>query len=61
MILICRRNNTLTLQTLNSLCIIDDEPRTECSPRTRHTLKEFAAIVMRELELWRDKVIVFKL
>lgn len=38
------------------LCIVDDEPRREFSPRSRHTLKEFAAIVMRELELWRDKI-----
>ncbi|KIJ52540.1 hypothetical protein M422DRAFT_43384 [Sphaerobolus stellatus SS14] len=41
---------------IGSLCIIDTEPRTEFGPRQRHTLKEFAAIVMRELELWRDKI-----
>ncbi|KAG8906833.1 His Kinase A domain containing protein [Tulasnella sp. 403] len=41
---------------IGSLCIIDDEPKQECSPRTRHALKEFASIVMRELELWRDKI-----
>ncbi|KZT42170.1 hypothetical protein SISSUDRAFT_1030673 [Sistotremastrum suecicum HHB10207 ss-3] len=28
----------------------------EFSPRQRHTLKEFAAVVMREMELWRDKI-----
>lgn len=39
-----------------SLAIIDDRPREEFSPRQRHTLKEFAAIAMREMELWRDKV-----
>lgn len=41
---------------LGSLCIVDDSPRSEFSPRSRHILKEFAAIVMRELELWRDRV-----
>ncbi|KAF8591093.1 hypothetical protein K439DRAFT_1656912 [Ramaria rubella] len=41
---------------IGSLCIIDSEPRSEFGPRQRHTLKEFAAIVMRELELWRDKI-----
>jgi hypothetical protein len=41
---------------LGSLCIVDDKPRTEFTPRSRHILKEFAAIVMREMELWRDKV-----
>lgn len=41
---------------LGSLCLVDDRPRTEFTPRSRHILKEFAAIVMREMELWRDKV-----
>ncbi|KZO91573.1 hypothetical protein CALVIDRAFT_521478 [Calocera viscosa TUFC12733] len=41
---------------IGSLCVIDDVPWTEFTPRQRHTLKEFAAIVMRELELWRDKI-----
>ena len=41
---------------LGSLCLVDDKPRTEFTPRSRHILKEFAAIVMREMELWRDKV-----
>lgn len=40
----------------HSLCVLDDKPRAEFSPRQRHALKEFAAIVMRELELWRDKL-----
>ena len=35
---------------------MDDHPRSEFTPRQRHTLKEFAAIVMREMELWRDKI-----
>lgn len=39
-----------------SLCIMDDHPRSEFTPRQRHTLKEFATIVMREMELWRDKI-----
>ncbi|KAG2742665.1 hypothetical protein P692DRAFT_20748820 [Suillus brevipes Sb2] len=39
-----------------SLSLIDDSPRQDFAPRQRHTLKEFAAIVMREMELWRDKV-----
>lgn len=38
------------------LSIIDDTPRREFSPRQRHTLKEFAQIAMRELELWKDKI-----
>ncbi|PCH42325.1 histidine kinase, partial [Wolfiporia cocos MD-104 SS10] len=41
---------------IGSLSIIDDTPRREFSPRQRHTLKEFAQIAMRELELWRDKI-----
>ncbi|KAF8301039.1 hypothetical protein DL93DRAFT_2102769 [Clavulina sp. PMI_390] len=41
---------------VGSLCIVDDTPRTEFTPRQRHALKEFGAIVMREMELWRDKV-----
>ncbi|KXN91674.1 Hybrid signal transduction histidine kinase B [Leucoagaricus sp. SymC.cos] len=41
---------------IGTLTLIDDAPRDEFSPRQRHTLKEFAAIVMREMELWRDKI-----
>lgn len=41
---------------VGSLCLVDDTPRPEFPPRSRHILKEFAAIVMREMELWRDRV-----
>ncbi|KAI0297235.1 hypothetical protein B0F90DRAFT_1740348 [Multifurca ochricompacta] len=41
---------------VGTLAIMDDAPRAEFSPRQRHTLKEFAAIAMREMELWRDKI-----
>ncbi|OBZ72215.1 Hybrid signal transduction histidine kinase J [Grifola frondosa] len=41
---------------IGALSIIDDTPRREFNPRQRHTLKEFAQITMRELELWRDKI-----
>ncbi|KAK2460915.1 hypothetical protein APHAL10511_007385 [Amanita phalloides] len=41
---------------IGTLAIVDDSPREDFSPRQRHTLKEFAAIVMREMELWRDKI-----
>ncbi len=39
------------------MAVIDDSPREDFTPRHRHTLKEFAAIAMREMELWRDKVL----
>ncbi|KAH7106255.1 hypothetical protein BKA62DRAFT_288295 [Auriculariales sp. MPI-PUGE-AT-0066] len=41
---------------IGSLCICDDQPRTEFTPRQRHILKEFAGVVMREVELWKDKI-----
>ncbi|KAI0032527.1 hypothetical protein K488DRAFT_49715 [Vararia minispora EC-137] len=41
---------------VGTLAISDDVPHAEFSPRQRHTLKEFAAIAMREMELWRDKI-----
>ncbi|KAF8623646.1 hypothetical protein AX17_007345 [Amanita inopinata Kibby_2008] len=41
---------------IGTLAIIDDSPWDDFSPRQRHTLKEFSAIVMREMELWRDKI-----
>ena len=40
---------------IGALSLIDSTPRSEFTPRQRHTLKEFAAIVLREMELWRDK------
>ncbi|KAI0768141.1 hypothetical protein BD413DRAFT_567029 [Trametes elegans] len=41
---------------IGTLAIMDDTPRREFSPRQRHTLKEFAQIALRELELWKDKI-----
>lgn len=41
---------------IGSLCLIDDRPWEKFDPRQRHTLREFARVVMREMELWRDKV-----
>ncbi|KIY71679.1 hypothetical protein CYLTODRAFT_368778 [Cylindrobasidium torrendii FP15055 ss-10] len=41
---------------VGTLSVIDDTPRNVFNPRHRHTLKEFAAIAMREMELWRDKI-----
>ncbi|OCF38511.1 two-component system sensor protein [Kwoniella heveanensis CBS 569] len=42
--------------SIGSLCIIDDKPRLDFPPRSRLILKEFAAVAMREMELWRDKL-----
>ncbi|KAF8072040.1 atypical/HisK protein kinase [Lyophyllum atratum] len=41
---------------IGTLAIMCDNPREDFSPRQKHTLKEFAAIAMREMELWRDKI-----
>ncbi|KAI1797284.1 hypothetical protein LXA43DRAFT_877765 [Ganoderma leucocontextum] len=41
---------------IGTLAVMDDTPRREFSPRQRHTLKEFAQVAMRELELWKDKI-----
>ncbi|KAI0833277.1 hypothetical protein BC628DRAFT_1308067 [Trametes gibbosa] len=41
---------------IGTLAIMDDTSRREFSPRQRHTLKEFAQIALRELELWKDKI-----
>jgi GAF domain-containing protein len=41
---------------VGSICIIDNQPRAEFPPRSRMALKEFAGVVIREMELWRDKV-----
>ncbi|KAG0056148.1 His Kinase A domain containing protein [Gryganskiella cystojenkinii] len=41
---------------IGSLCLIDPTPRTEFSERERQLLIDFAAVVMREMELWNDQV-----
>ncbi|KAJ7058296.1 hypothetical protein C8F01DRAFT_932823, partial [Mycena amicta] len=41
---------------IGCLALIDDAPRDKYMPRQRYTLKEFAGIAMREMELWRDKI-----
>ncbi|KAG6844969.1 hypothetical protein H0H87_002083 [Tephrocybe sp. NHM501043] len=41
---------------IGALAVICDMPREGFSSRQKHTLKEFAAIAMREMELWRDKI-----
>ncbi|KAG6898190.1 hypothetical protein C0992_003302 [Termitomyces sp. T32_za158] len=41
---------------IGALAVFSDTPREDFSPRQKHTLKEFAAIAMREMELWRDKI-----
>ncbi|PWN22719.1 hypothetical protein BCV69DRAFT_296699 [Microstroma glucosiphilum] len=41
---------------LGSLCLVDTKPREEFTDKQRHTLKEFAAVVMREMELARDNI-----
>lgn len=41
---------------VGTLCLIDDKPHADFPPRSRLILKEFAAVAMREMELWRDKV-----
>ncbi|KAF9507157.1 hypothetical protein BS47DRAFT_1321429 [Hydnum rufescens UP504] len=41
---------------IGSICILDDQPRSEFTARQRLTLKEFADLTVREMELWRDKI-----
>jgi signal transduction histidine kinase len=41
---------------LGSLSIADDEARDAFPPKSQYMLKEFAAIVTRELELWSDRL-----
>ncbi|GJJ78662.1 hypothetical protein EMPS_11021 [Entomortierella parvispora] len=41
---------------IGSLCLLDSCPRTEFSERERRLLIDFAAVVMREMELWHDQV-----
>ncbi|KAJ7195709.1 hypothetical protein B0H12DRAFT_1038615, partial [Mycena haematopus] len=43
------------------LTLVDDAPREDFTPCQQHTLKELAAIAMRELELWLDEVRVLYL
>jgi GAF domain-containing protein len=47
---------TLDGYNVGSICIIDTQPRAEFPPRSRMALMEFAGVVTREMELWRDKV-----
>ncbi|TRM64846.1 hypothetical protein BD626DRAFT_235977 [Schizophyllum amplum] len=41
---------------IGALTVMSTNPRPDFSPSERQTLKEFAAIVMREFELWKDKI-----
>ncbi|KAF9125324.1 His Kinase A domain containing protein [Mortierella sp. 14UC] len=41
---------------VGSLCLVDDEPRTVFTAREKTMLTDFAAVVMREMELWNDQV-----
>ncbi|KAF9920854.1 His Kinase A domain containing protein [Linnemannia zychae] len=47
---------TSTGFNVGSLCIVDDEPRTTFTEEDRINLNDFAAVVMREMELWNDQV-----
>ncbi|KAI4523047.1 hypothetical protein K525DRAFT_255035 [Schizophyllum commune Loenen D] len=48
-----RTNNGFNI---GALTVMSTNPRPDFSPSERQTLKEFAAIVMREFELWKDKI-----
>ncbi|KAI7817620.1 hypothetical protein BC939DRAFT_319071 [Gamsiella multidivaricata] len=41
---------------VGALCLIDFEPRATFSNREKELLVDFAAVVMREMELWNDQV-----
>ncbi|KAF9104079.1 His Kinase A domain containing protein [Mortierella sp. AM989] len=41
---------------IGSLCVIDTKPRTEFTDKEKAMLIDFAAVVMREMELWNDQV-----
>ncbi|KAG0083847.1 His Kinase A domain containing protein [Podila epicladia] len=41
---------------IGSLCLLDTQPRTSFTDRERMLLIDFAAVVMREMELWNDQV-----
>ncbi|KAF9362049.1 His Kinase A domain containing protein [Mortierella sp. NVP85] len=47
-----------TLEGLNigALCLVDFEPRSSFTEKERTLLVDFAAVVMREMELWNDQV-----
>ncbi|KAF8966007.1 His Kinase A domain containing protein, partial [Entomortierella lignicola] len=41
---------------VGALCLVDSEPRTSFTEREKSLLVDFAAVVMREMELWNDQV-----
>ncbi|KAG0014578.1 His Kinase A domain containing protein, partial [Entomortierella chlamydospora] len=41
---------------IGALCLVDSVPRTSFTERERSLLVDFAAVVMREMELWNDQV-----
>ncbi|KAG0222634.1 His Kinase A domain containing protein [Mortierella sp. GBA43] len=41
---------------IGALCLVDVHPRTSFSEKERTLLIDFAAVVMREMELWNDQV-----
>ncbi|CAG8612895.1 4489_t:CDS:2 [Paraglomus brasilianum] len=41
---------------IGTLCLTDDTPRHDFDEEALRTLKEFSKIVVRELELWSDKI-----
>ncbi|CAO3568169.1 unnamed protein product [Mortierella alpina] len=41
---------------VGALCLIDSQPRDTFSEREKMLLVDFAAVVMREMELWNDQV-----
>ncbi|KAF9579473.1 His Kinase A domain containing protein [Lunasporangiospora selenospora] len=41
---------------IGSLCLLDMEPRTQFTDKEKALLIDFAAVVMREMELWNDQV-----
>lgn len=43
-------------QNVGSLCLFDDEPRSSFTEKEKTMLIDFAAVVMREMELWNDQV-----
>ncbi|KAI1319463.1 His Kinase A domain containing protein [Mortierella claussenii] len=47
---------TLDGFNIGTICLIDFEPRASFSDKDRKLLVDFAAVVMREMELWNDQV-----